>query len=115
MADDGFSVLPPGSVRGKERVEEAKEGGGMSEDEEGFEAVLRFGRGPLLGTRKEAPARGAACCGIGTRGAFGLGRGGGSIAEDGDENMVFGRFGTFIELESFPFVFSCAFMIVEVG
>jgi len=89
VRDEGLRVLVLGLVRGRERFSEAEEGGGMSEDEEGFgvDPGIREGRGPLSGIRREDAGVGVRC-GIIDDGGAALGRGGGGIEEE-EGGLVF--------------------------
>lgn len=83
MRDEGLRVLVLGLARGRERFNEAEEGGGISDDDE-VDPGTREGTSPLPGTRSEEDPDAGVRCGTIGDGAAGLGRGGGGIRLEGD-------------------------------
>jgi len=83
VSDEGFRVLVLGLARGKERFNEAEEGGGINEDDE-VDPGTREGCSPLPGIRSEEDADAGVRCRSSDDGAAALGRGGGGIKLEGD-------------------------------
>lgn len=82
VRDERLRVLVLGLARGRERFNEAEEGGGISEDDE-VDPGIREGTGPPPGTRSVEAADAGVRCGTAGDRATGLGRGGGGIKLDG--------------------------------